>query len=408
MHAATWNPQARALAFRLKTQYFLVFAPFAIAVTYQNLHFRRLGFSDREIGTLGAVGAVLSVVSPLLWGYVTDRVRDRRIPLAFLLAASGLAYLPFLMARSYRAALVLQVLFSFFMAPCVALTDALVLEHLPQAGGDYGRIRLWGSLGFIVTLLGVGLFLGGGPLGGAPASGEAGATGLTLTFVAFAVARALSMAWVFRLPRGAQTGPPRETYREGMAGLFRDRAFLLLLGSSFLVQTGLRAYYVFFSIYLDSLGIGDSYKGVFWSIGVVSGTAFMVVAGSLLRRVGVRWTLVLGMAGGALRLLLFSFPLPVAAVGLAQSLHALAFGASHIATVTFIRASVPNRLRATGQTLYAAVTGGLAGAVGSRLAGDLSDALGLALAFRYCALLAAIAAAAAAWLPERRDVEDDA
>ncbi len=389
-------PAARALARRLQVQYFLVFAPFAIVTTYQNLHFKRLGFSDSQIGSLNAIAAILAVISPPLWGYVTDRLGEKRAPLAILLITSGALYPFFLGTRSFLAAAIFQGAFSFCFAPCVALTDALVLEQLPRAGGDYARLRLWGSMGFICTLLAFGLFLGGGPLARAGAQGS-----LTATFIAFALVRLVNTAWVLRLPPGEPVAPGAALGGEVRA-LLRSRTLILFFMAMLLGMTALRAYYVFFSIYLDGLGVADSWKGVFWSLGVAAEVGFMLVAGRLLPRLGVKWMLAIGLAGGALRLLLFSFSLPIAMVALAQGLHALAFGATHIATVTFINDTVPDRLRASGQTFYAAVVTGLGGAVGSRLSGDLAQAFGIGGAFRLCALLAGVAVLVVLLLPGRK------
>ena len=194
-------PAARALARRLQVQYFLVFAPFAIVTTYQNLHFKRLGFSDSQIGSLNAIAAILAVISPPLWGYVTDRLGEKRAPLAILLITSGALYPFFLGTRSFLAAAIFQGAFSFCFAPCVALTDALVLEQLPRAGGDYARLRLWGSMGFICTLLAFGLFLG---VARWLARGRRAASA---TFIAFALVRLVNTAWVLRLPPGEPVAP---------------------------------------------------------------------------------------------------------------------------------------------------------------------------------------------------------
>ena len=166
-------------------------------------------------------------------------------------------------------------------------------------------------------------------------------------------------------------------------------------------MTALRAYYVFFSIYLDGLGVADSWKGVFWSLGVAAEVGFMLVAADCCpawgevdarHRAGRRCP-----ASAPL-----SFSLPIAMVALAQGLHALAFRATHIATVTFINDTVPDRLRASGQTFYAAVVTGLGGAVGSRLSGDLAQAFGIGGAFRLCALLAGVAVLVVLLLPGRK------
>lgn len=399
--APVWNtpiskltPSPRALARRIQAHYFLLFAPFAIALTYQNLHFRRLGFSDAQIGFLNAIAAILTVVSPPLWGYVSDGVRDKRIPLGVLLLLSGALYPSFAFAHSLGAAAACQAAFYFFMAPCIALTDAMVLGQLKEAGGDYARLRLWGSLGFIGITLIFGLVLGGGPL----AHSRAGSS-LAITFAAFAVIRVAGTLWLLSLP-ACGTEVRTTGYSGDLLGLLRDRAFLLFLLAAFLSMTAFRSYYVFFSIFLDGLHVADSLKGIFWSVGVLSEVVFMLAARRVLKRIGVRWALALGMAGGAVRLLLFSFPVPALLVACAQALHALAFGATHIASMTFISHRVPARLSASGQTLYAAITGGVAGAAGSALAGCLAQAYSIAAAFRASAALAAAAAVLCLLLPE--------
>ena len=93
----------------------------------QNLHFKRCGFSESEIGTLNALAALLAVLSPPLWGMLTDRAGDKRIPLALLFLASGATYPLFLLADSLGSALLIQAVFNFSYAPCIPLTDAIAL-----------------------------------------------------------------------------------------------------------------------------------------------------------------------------------------------------------------------------------------------------------------------------------------
>lgn len=388
----------RSLIHRLQVHYFLLFAPFAIALTYQNLYFQRIGFNKAQIGLLNAIAAVLTVVSPPLWGVFADKVREKRFPLATLLFTSGVTYPLFLLVHSFAAVAVFQAIFNFFMAPCIALTDAITLSHLKRIGGDYGKVRLWGSLGFICTLTVFGMFLGGGPLAHAAASGN-----LTTTFFTFTLFRCLGVFWVYRLPNTEAAPMKKENGgKEGIRSLLGNNAFLLFLLVTFLGQSALKSYYVFFSIYLDGLHVPDSMKGVFWSLGVASEVVFMVYAGRLLRILGVRRMLALGMAGGALRLILFSFALPLSVVGGAQSLHALAFAATHIASMAFISTSVPESMGASGQTIYTAVQGGIAGVVGSSLCGYLAERYDIPHSFELCATLAVLAVILALFLPERR------
>ncbi len=371
----------RSLAKRISTFYFLLFMPIGMQAPYMFLFFKRRGYTDSELGTLAAVGPLLSILAPPAFGAVADMLGDRRRALAGLLLLSGLVFPWLIHAGSFTQTLALLIVFSAFSSPPGAIADAITLEHLERKGGDYGRLRLWGSLGFAVPLLALGGIL-------KKSAGETAAS-LYPVFLGYTLFRILSAGWVGLLP-------PSRGARRGLLDLRAIHAFsrwrFLALAICALVASGaMSGYYLYFMIYLDDVGIPDNLKGYYWVIAVAAETGMMLFVGRLIRAIGLKWTFVLSVLGCALRLFVFSFTLSPIEIAAAQLLHALTFTTFTVSTITFVSRFTPPELRASGQTVWMALTGGLGATAGAKLAGVAAGAFGLPGMFRVFSLAAVVA-----------------
>jgi PPP family 3-phenylpropionic acid transporter len=373
------------LSRRFSFFYFLLFLPVGMQAPYLFLFFKRQGFSDAELGTLAAVTPIMNFLAPPLWGAIADALGDRRRMLAILLVAAALAS-PWLMwSSSFWTTLVLLAVFSAFAFAPASIADAITLENVARAGGDYGRLRLWGSIGFAAPLLAFGFVLKRGT-GGSAAS-------LYPIFIGYCLTRLFSVGWVGLLPPSRGHGERRLDLRGARALL--NRRFLTLALCAVIATAAMSAYYLFFSIYLDAVGVADNLKGYLWAVAVAAETGMMLVVGRVIRRIGLKWTFVLGILGTALRLLAFSFTLPPWGIAVSQLLHALTFSALMVSSVTFVSRLTPPKLRATGQTIWGALTSGLGAAAGSKLAGLAAAAWGLMPMYRAFSCVAATALLAA-------------
>jgi len=371
----------KRLSTRFATFYFLLFVPIGMHAPYLFLYFKRLGFTDSQLGTLAAVTPLLNVFLPPVWGALADALGDRRRTLAFLLLCAAFTFPWFMYLSSFAATLALLLVFSGFAFSPAPIADAIALENVERKGGDYGRLRLWGSVGFAAPLVAFGAVLGKG-------AGESAAS-LFPIFIGYAVFRLISVGWVAFLP--ASYGGQRGRFDLRAARVFGQPNFLALAICGVLATGAMAGYYVYFTIYLDQLGIADNVKGYFWAIAVAAETGMMLVIGGVIRRIGLKWTFVLGIAGCAVRLFLFSFPLSAVGIAAAQCLHALTFTALTVSAITFVSRITPPALRASGQTLWMALTMGLGSAVGSMLAGVAAGVYGLMGTFRIFAAAAAVA-----------------
>lgn len=269
---------------------------------------------------------------------------------------------------------------AFLSAPLIPLTDAAVVDHLEGLGGDYGRLRAWGSVGFIAGSFGAAAIL-------------AWTTPAIVPWLLIAAQAGLPFV-AGRLPR-EQLGHP-EQFRAPWRLL--NRPLTAFLASSFLLQVSSGAWAGFFAAYTRSLGLSESVPGVAWGIAVASEVAVLYFGRRLLVWLRAPDLMLVVLVITAARYLLTALArseVPLVALQLA---YGLSFAGFHLSAQVLLAQLIPARSSTNGQALYGFVSFGLGGSLGLALAGALVDRLGPAGLFAFEALVAAIAILPALWL----------
>lgn len=365
--------------------YFITFCSTGVLLVYMNLYLKRAGLSDSQLGTVAAIPSLMTIFSPPLWGMLADSVKDMRRILVVLFLGAGIVYPLLLFTNNYYFLLGIVMLTSFFYLPNIPLNDALTLDHIARYGGDYGRIRLWGSVGAASSMLIFKIIL----KDQSDFMNQFG-YGLFSIFVFFVAFRVLGAIWSFIIPKPEDV-ESRKPIKWRELTKFITANLILVLTAGLIARAAMQAYYVFFSIYLDQLGIADSSKGIFWALGVASEVGMMFFVGKLIKKIGIKWTLVLSMLGMSVRLFIYSSKPPVVGILFTQLFHALTFSTFHTSILDFVSTVLPDRIRASGQTLYNAVVWGLGGVIGAKICGELSDAYGIFNMFKFSSFIALLA-----------------
>jgi PPP family 3-phenylpropionic acid transporter len=219
-------------------------------------------------------------------------------------------------------------------------------------GVDYGRVRAAGSIAFIATAT-----LGGWLLAdeGAPIVLWLSLGMLALTFTASA-----------GLP-DLRTKPASRLHAS--LSLLLQRRFLIFMLATTLIQSSHVVYYGFASIHWRAVGISDALIGALWSEGVIAEIVLFTLSARL--RFAPRTLLLLGAAGALIRWVVLGTTDAVGTLALAQTLHALTFGCTHLAAMRFIMREVPPEAGSTAQSLYFSLAGGGAAAIAMAAAGVL-------------------------------------
>jgi PPP family 3-phenylpropionic acid transporter len=315
--------------------------------------------------------------------YIADRSGDHR-RMVILLAWSGL-FCTVLLSQSTHVWPI--ILFSLLMmlttSTIMPLTETLAMRAVRAHGLDYGRLRLWGSISFIVATL----------IGGAAIEQWGG--GAVIWLIIGAVALTAMAAHALPRPdgRAAATSRPRIS-RVDVAELVTSPLFLLFLAAVGMVQATHAVFYVYGVLHWRDLGLSATWTGALWAIAVIAEIALFARSGAVLKVLSPLGLIALGAAAAIARWLAMAFDPPLAALIGLQVLHALTFGATHLGTVHFIAQNIPPERAGTAQALQASVTAGIAMGGATLLAGQLYGPFG-AKAYLAMAVLGVVGLAAA-------------
>jgi len=373
---------ARRVAVRLGAYYFAYFAYVGAFVPYFSLWLAAQGYGAPQIAFALAMPQIARIFAPTLWGWLADHTGRQRevVVLSSFAVAAGFAAL-FVLRGATTIALVL-FLASILSAGAMPLVEATTLAALQGRSGNYGPIRLWGSIGFIFAVLGTGTWLD-----------RAGA-GDVLPIV-FGLAL-LVCAAAFGVPAGAKHEAARSGER--LRAVLQRKEVVALFAAGMCMAVAHGAMYAFYSIFLDAAGYSKSTIGALWTLGVLAEVAVFFWLPSLMRRFSLRALLIASFACAAVRFLAIGWGVEwIALLAAAQLLHAATFGAYHAASIAAVHRLFPGRIAGRGQTLFSSLSYGLGGAIGTLLAGWSWGAFGPSPSFAVSAMFGAAGALLVAW-----------
>jgi PPP family 3-phenylpropionic acid transporter len=350
------------------------FFAFGVMLPFLPVVLASRGLDPAEVAIVLAAGSAVRLVAGPLGGRAADVLLSARGVLMAWAAAAALAVSGFAFAAGFVAALLVYLVLSAAMAPIVPLSDALCVAAARREGFDYGRVRAWGSIAFILAAL-----LGGQAVG---RLGSEAAVGLIAAGLAATVLAAS------RMPREAVT-PPRGGGLAGLAEPLRMPPFRLLVALSALMSGSHAFYYAFGTLHWQAAGLGAGLIGALWATGVVAEIALFFWGRGLVARIGPVGLALVAAAGGALRWAVTASTADPVLLFPAQLLHAATFGAQHLATMALLGRLAPGAGAGTAQTVHAALGPGLAMGVLTLACGPLYAAYGGAGFWAMAALCAA-------------------
>ena len=373
---------------RLSGFYFFYFALLGSAAPFLGLYFDHLGFSAARIGELVAIPMLMRCVAPNLWGWLGDATGQRLMIVRLGAVCTLLSFGLIFYGKSYAWLALVMALHAFFWHAVLPQFEVITLAHLREQASRYSQIRLWGSIGFIVAVVGLcALF------------DRLGLDVYPVAVMAVMVGIVISSIWV------PDAVPEQRPELDGQGGFLRQLcrpgvlAFFVSVG---LMQVSHGPYYTFFSIHLEALGYGRSTIGMLWALGVVAEILLFLVMAALLARFSLRQVLLASFALAAIRwLLLGTLADHLGVLLVAQLMHAATFGSFHAAAIHFVQRSFGHRQQGQGQALYATLAG-IGGALGALYSGYSWASLGPLWTFAI-ASLAALAAAVIIAIPQQEN-----
>ncbi|MCG6969593.1 MAG: MFS transporter [Gammaproteobacteria bacterium] len=379
---------------RLSGFYWFYFASLGALVPYWSLYLKELGYAAQQIGFLMAIIMATKIVSPNIWGWIADHTGKRMniVRLGSLLAA--LSFIGVYASSVYWWLVVVMVVFSFFWNAALPQFEAITFNYLHQQTHRYSKIRLWGSIGFILTVMLLGPVLD---------RWGAGVLPHVLLFLFAGI-------WVSSLAVQERATGTSHGAHESLAKLLKTPAVLALLAVCLLMQMSHGPYYTFYTIYMEDQGYSRTLIGQLWGLGVFAEVLVFLWLPRLVPRIGLRLLLVSSLALACVRWWLVGyFAESLWIMVAAQVLHAATFGVYHASAIQLIHRYFIGRHQGRGQALYSSLSFGAGGAVGSFYSGLTWDSLGPQVTFAIAAVIAFVAMLVAwVWIPKAEPDEKPA
>jgi PPP family 3-phenylpropionic acid transporter len=368
---------------RLSAFYLFYFASLGTLLPYWGLYLESAGFSATEIGQLIAILMVTKIVAPNIWGWIADHTGQRIVIIRMASLLSVIAFAGVFISNGFWWLALVMAVFSFFWNATLPQFEATTMNHLGDDLHRYSGIRLWGSIGFILAVAGLGTLLDYSGTGILPVV----LTGL------------LALIWLSSLavPETATGHLPLDRQQPLRKVLSRPRVLSLLV-VCFLVQASHGPYYAFFSIYIQHYGYSTAIIGKLWALGVIAEIGIFLLIPVLLPRFGARILLVIAVTLTTLRWLLTAlFADNLVIIVFSQTLHAASFGLYHAVMIFLIHSLFTGVNQGRGQALYSSISFGAGGAAGVLVSGYLWTDTGPQIMYLVAALTSLCALPVVVW-----------
>ncbi|MBS0354197.1 MAG: MFS transporter [Proteobacteria bacterium] len=358
---------------RLSGYYFFYFAFVGAFSPYFGLYLQSVGSSAAEIAVLMSLMSVMRTLAPTLWGWLADRFGTRAPIVRLSAVLSVLGFSGFLLSNAYGVLFVSMAFLAFFWSAALPLVETLTFAHLEGRASRYGSIRVWGSVGFVLAVLGLGYLLDEMPI--------RNLLWVTLAILAGILACALAIPEVRKA---------RETVASASLGsILRRPEVRALLTACFFMSAAHGALYVFYSLHLVAHGYSKTFVGWMWTLGVLAEILVFMGMPQLLKAFSLRNLLLFSFAAAVFRFVMIGWGADsLVVLALAQLLHGATFGSYHAAAVAAVNRWFGAQHQARGQALYGSISFGAGGVLGGLISGYTWELVGAGWTYTLASVFA--------------------
>lgn len=323
---------------------------------YITLFFSEKGMTALQIGMLMSIMQFMRIFAPNIWGWTADLLQRRVQVLRFTSAGALVAFIGMFFGDTFMQFAAVMVALNLFTGAQGSQSEALLLAEMRGDLTYYGRLRLWGSVGYIalVSVSGVLLDWHG------------------IRLVPWICWTVLAMAFIASMRFHESPIPPVHRDMPSMGTLLKRREVVAFFTSTGLMIAAHTSLYIFLSLYLAQHGYSKLMIGMLWAVGVIAEIVFFFYQAPIFHRFGVRLVMMASLLVAGVRFLMVGFGVESLLVLLvAQVLHAITFGAHHSASVATIQRWFTGPMQTRGQALYASLSYGVGGTFGGLWLSDV-------------------------------------
>ena len=359
------------LHWRLSRFYFFYYFFVGSFVPYWGIYLQSENFSPSSIGILLSLFQISRIVAPNFWGWLADHTghRVKWIKLTSFLGLIG--FIGIFWAKGFFWIFLVMSALSLFTSSTLPLAESLTLAHLATTDGHYSRIRLWGSIGFIVASLFLGYLID--------------LQGINILLWVLLITQAIIFFLSNTIPEAKEIHHKKNDL--SIWKIIKTPSLVALLIGCTLMVSAHGVLYNFYSIYLKEHGYSSATIGWLWAVGVICEIFIFMLMPKILRRYSLKTILLISLFLGVIRFILIgASPDHFYLLLIAQMFHAATFGSFHAASIEVIAYFFKGRNQSRGQAIYNSVAYGIGGTIGGLGGGYLIQYLGGQLGFMIAAI----------------------
>ncbi len=356
------DTKTAGLKTRLSIMMFLQYAIWGSWTTALGAHLIKIGFEPTQVGGIYGCLWLACIIAPFIAGQLVDRYLPTQIFLAIAHLVGGVLLYFTAMQQDYAPMWRFMFAYSIFYAPTLALTNSLCFRNLKDAEGEFGRIRMWGTLGWIA----VGWLVTFMRTTWQTENWDKGSD-----LLVFAAAASILMGlYCLSLPNT----PPSKSKEKPFAflealSMLKDKNFFIFMFVSFIVTTELQFYYMPTAPFLEDMGAPTKWLTAIKTTAQIAEVFVLLFLFHIsIKKLGVRKTMVIGMFAWPIRYFLFCIPnLPIIIASL--SLHGFGFAFFFVATQVYVNMKAKDDMRASAQAMLTFFTLGIGNYLGTLFTG---------------------------------------
>ncbi|MCU4502413.1 MFS transporter [Acinetobacter sp. WU_MDCI_Abxe161] len=382
--------QPLSIQTRLGGFYFFYYSIVGTFMPYWNLYLQDQGFNYQEIGVLSSIAIVTRFFAPLVWGWIADKSGKRMLLVRLATWMESCIWLAiFIVPNTFQSIALLMLIFSFFQNAILAQFEGVTLFWLgDQKAKLYGKIRKWGSVGFIVGVFTIGAILEIVPISMLP---------ILLLIIA-----SLAFVWSFTI-REPDSAPTSQKHLEPLLPVLKRPTVAAFFAIEFILLFSHAPFYSFYSNFLKSLSFSTTQIGFLWAMGVFAEIFMFSIAAKVFQHFSWRILVIVCLILTSIRWMMVAiFSHYFVGQIFAQCLHAFSFGLFHLIAMRVIFQNFSAGQQGRGQALYSTMWG-LGVAFGSVLAGHFWKILSGEVIFMYASAVVLLGLGFVMWLPKQID-----
>lgn len=355
--------------------YFFIFFAIGSLSPLLPVYLRGEGLTGSQMGLLLSMSPVIMIMIQPVWGMLSDQTKRPIGLLTIALCCASLFGILYSFVHQYSFLLLAAVLLAVFQSALIPLSDSVAVSYAHKSGTPYGAIRLWGAIGFAISVVLLGKL--------------SEIFHLSIIFYAFAFVLIAAAFLVRRLPNdhsGIKTG-----FKKGLKELSGVPAYFVFLLISFLVLGPILANNFYFGIYIDHLGGGLSGIGIAFFLAAGSEAPFMSFAGKWISRFGIKRILFAAALISTIRWFMYFFEPPLAVIYATTIVQGFSTGLFIPAALQYVKDIAPVSVGATAISLYSAVGNGLGNWFCTFLSGMIYEKFSILSVYLFFGVMSAAA-----------------